>query len=228
MIDHHVRFGPEDMGATDADELIRLLDAHGVERAVLGPVGRWVAVDNREGNEALSAAIRRHPDRLLGYACVNPWYGIRAVDELRRALDAGLCGLKLEPARQGLRLLDPQLVPVLGAAAHRGVPVYVVTGVPIAAEPLQLTELARRWPGLTFVMGRSGRTDFSTDLIPALAAVPNIVAETAYNGPGDLRRIADAIGAHRVVFAGDLPANDLGLELARVARTGLTLGSLFP
>jgi hypothetical protein len=57
--------------------------------------------------------------------------------------------------------------------------VYVVTGVPVADEPLQLAELARRFPRVTFVMGRSGRTDFSLDLVPALTSAANLVAETA-------------------------------------------------
>lgn len=217
MIDAHVRFG-EDLGVTDVDGLLRLLDTHGVERAVLGPVGRWVAVDNREGNDAVAAATRHHPDRLAGWATVNPWYGRRALDELRRALDGGLVGLKLVPAQQGVPLLSPLLDHLLAEVAGRGAPVYVVTGVPVAAEPFQLTELARRWPGTHFVMGRSGRTDFALDLVPALAAADNLVAETAYNGAGDLRRIVDAIGPYRMVFASDAPANDLGLELARVRR----------
>lgn len=219
MIDVHVRFG-DDLGVTDVDDLLLLLDAHGVRRAVLGPVGRWVAVDNREGNEVVARAVRRHPDRLAGWAAVNPWYGDRAVDELRRALDDGLVGLKLVPAQQGFALLSPLLDGMLTEVAARGVPVYVVTGVPVAAEPFQLTELARRWPTVPFVMGRSGRTDFSLDLVPALCGAGNLVAETAYNGPDHLRRMAAAIGVDRLLFASDLPANDLGLELARFAEAG--------
>lgn len=219
MIDLHLRFG-EEFGFGDVDAVLRALDAYGLDLGVLGPVGRWVAVDNREGNQAVAEATRRHPGRLAGWASVNPWYGRRAVDELRRALDDGLVGLKLVPAQQGLTLLSPLLDDVLAVAAERGVPVYVVTGVPIAAEPLQLTELARRWPTVTFVMGRSGRTDFALDLIPALTGADNLVAETAYNGGGDLRRVAAAIGAGRIAFASDAPANDLGLELARLGRAG--------
>ncbi|WDZ82651.1 amidohydrolase family protein [Micromonospora cathayae] len=219
MIDSHVRFG-DDLGVTDVDALLRLLDTHGVRRAVLGPVGRWVAVDNREGNETIAAAVRHHPDRLAGWAAANPWYGVRAVDDLRRALDDGLVGLKLAPAQQGFPLLSPLVDGLLHEVAQRAVPVYVVTGIPVAAEPFQLTELARRWPTVPFVMGRSGRTDFALDLVPALSGAANLVAETAYNGPGHLRRVAEAIGVDRMLFASDLPANDLGLELARVDDAG--------
>lgn len=219
MIDAQVRFG-DDCGVTDVDALLGRLDAHGVRTAWLGPVGRWLAVDNREGNEAIAAAARRHPGRLTGWAASNPWYGVRAVDELRRALDDGLVGLKLAPADQGVGLLSPLLDGLLAELAQRGAPVYVVTGTPVAAEPFQLTELARRWPAVPFVMGRSGRTDFALDLLAALTGAENLFAETAHNGAGDLRRIAAAIGAGRMLFASDLPANDLGLELARFGRAG--------
>jgi predicted TIM-barrel fold metal-dependent hydrolase len=70
-------------------------------------------------------------------------------------------------------------------------------------------------------MGRSGRTDFSLDLLPALAAVPNLIAETAYNGGELVRDLVAALGAERVVFASDAPFNDLDLEIARIQRAGL-------
>jgi predicted TIM-barrel fold metal-dependent hydrolase len=221
IVDGHLRFG-EDIAVTDIDELLRQMDARDIARAILGPVGRWAAVDNHEGNIALADAARRHPDRLTGFASANPWYGQRAEQELRRALADGLIGLKLVPAQQGVPLLSPLLDGLLQVVAERALPVYVVTGVPVMSEPLQVAELARRWPTVPFVLGRSGRTDFALDLLPALTNAPNLIAETAHNGAGDIARIVEAIGADRVMFASDWPANDLGLELDRIARVPLS------
>lgn len=218
MIDLHVSWGD----GVPLDGILDALRRSAVDRAILGPTGSWAAVDNTAGNDQVAAAVRAHPELLAGWAVANPWYGERAAVELNRALDAGLVGLELVPHLQGLTLLSPVLGVVLAVAAERGVPVYVVTGVPVASEPLQLTELARRWPSVRFVMGRSGRTDFSLDLIAALEGAPNIYAETAYNGPRDLRRIIDAVGAERVAFASDHPENDLELELDRLHRSGLS------
>lgn len=222
VVDAHVAAGElPGLPTPGVDDLLRTLDDGGVGRAVLGPVGRWVAVDNTDGNRTLASWCAAHPDRLAHWATVNPWYGSRARDELGRAFAAGARGLKLVPSVQGFGLLSPLLEPVLDVAEEHGRPVYVVTGVPVASEPLQLAELALRRPGLTFVMGRSGRTDFSLDLMPALTTGPNLVAETAYNGASLIAGMVAALGAGRVLFSSDVPFNDLGLELDRVGRAGL-------
>lgn len=219
--DAHVAAGEHpSLPTLGVDDLLRALDG-GADRAVLGPVGRWLAVDNEDGNRTLAAWCDAHPDRLAHWATVNPWYGERAVAELRRAFAAGARGLKLAPSVQGFGLLSPLLEPVLDVAEEHGRPVYVVTGVPVASEPLQLAELALRRPGVTFVMGRSGRTDFSLDLLPALTTAPNLVAETAYNGASLIAGLVAALGAGRVLFSSDVPFNDLALELERVGRAGL-------
>jgi uncharacterized protein len=222
IIDAHVSVGPDPgYPSPGPGELLRLLDRSGVDRAVLGPVGAWAAVDNADGNRELSSWVRRHPDRLAAWAAVNPWYGAKAVAEVDRALDDGAVGLKLIPAVQGHSLLSPVLEPVLDAAEARRALVYAVTGTPVAAEPLQLAELARRRPRLVFVMGRSGRTDFALDLVPALTSATNLVAETAYNAAGLIGDLVGRLGAGRVVFASDAPRNLLPLELDRVRRADL-------
>lgn len=222
VVDAHVAAGElPHLPTLGVGDLLRTLDDGGVGRGVLAPVGRWVAVDNSDGNRTLAGWADAHPDRLSWWATVNPWYGDRARAELERALEAGACGLKLAPSVQGFGLLSPLVEPVLDVAEEHGRPVYVVTGVPVASEPLQLAELALRRPGLTFVMGRSGRTDFSLDLLPALTSGPNLVAETAYNGASLIAGLVATLGAGRVMFSSDVPFNDLALELERVERAGL-------
>ena len=227
VLDAHVATGEmPHFTFPEVADLLRQMDACGVQQAVLGPVGRWVAVDNAEGNRLLAEWTRQHPDRLSHYAVANPWSGSRAADELRRALDAGARGWKVVPAVQGVGLLSPLLEPLLDIAESYRCPVYVMTGVPVAGEPLQLAELALRRPGLRFLMGRSGRTDFSLDVVPAMSLCANIIAETAYNGAGVVTDLVERFGAGRVVFSSDAPFNDLSLELDRVRRARLTSSDL--
>lgn len=227
VVDAHVPVGElPQLLEPDVDALLRLLDRHGVERAVLGPVGRWAAVDDAEGNEVLAGWVRGHPDRFRHWATANPWYGHRAVEKLHRAAADGAVGIKVDPARQGTSLLSTVLEPVLDVAEELALPVYVVTGIPVAAEPLQLAELALRRPDTTFVMGRSGRTDFSLDILPALRTSTNLVAETAYNAAGLVAQLVQELGAGRVVFASDAPLTELGLELERVHRAALSPADL--
>jgi predicted TIM-barrel fold metal-dependent hydrolase len=199
----------------DADELVAELDRNDVTRAVVGPADRQLAVANREGNDLVLAACAAHGDRLTGFATVNPWFGDEALAELRRAVEAGLRGLILHPQLQGFVLLDPVADPVVALAGELGLPVYVHTGTPVSALPLQLTALARRHPDVTFVMGQMGHTDFWIDAIPAALGAPNVYGEISYKQPHVIEDAVAALGPERVLFGSDAPRNDLGLEVQK-------------
>lgn len=217
--DAHVFVGQSDLFDVSPSGLLDIMDKNGISRAMLSPSDRWLAVDNREGNDAILEAARRWPDRFGGYATANPWYGQRALAELERALDHGLSAIKLHPGRHGFMLLEPLVDGILQLADQRGVPVYVVTGIATASMPLQLAEQARRFPGINFVMGRSGRTDFGwLDLSAAVQQAPNIYLETVYNLPGMLDTLIELVGAERVLFASDTPLTNLALELEKLTQ----------
>src|SRR5690606_35511483 len=149
-------------------------------RALVSPAEGEIAYHNRAGNDAVLAAARASGGRLLAYAVANPWRGRDAVEELRRARDGGARALAIDSVLQGFDLLDGLVDPLLEFAGEAGWPVYVRTGTPPNALPLPLASLARRYPGIPFVMGRSGATDFWIDAAPALRHAPNLYADTAY------------------------------------------------
>ncbi len=221
IVDARCTIGDGRHATLSADALVHQLDELGVEAAVVGPPDRCLAVYNREGNELIRAACARHPGRLIGFATANPWYGDAAIEELRRAVDDGLVGLILHPPRQGFLLVDDVADPVLEAAEEAGLPVYVGTGTPAYALPLQLTEVARRHPGVRFVMGHMGHSDFWIDAIPAAEAAPNIYAELSYKQPHVILAAVAALGPGRAVYGSDAPFNEMRLELAKFRQAGL-------
>lgn len=217
VIDAHVRLGDGRDAALSADKLLATMDRLGIDRALVSPVERCLAVDHREGNAFVAAAARDSGGRLLPYAVATPWRGSRALDELARAAEAGAVALALDPAIQGFDLLDGQVDPLIETAAARGWPVYVRTGTPSFALPLQLAELAVRHPQCAFIMGKSGATDFWIDARPALERASNLYADTAY-APWDAvlaELAAPPIGAGRLVFSTDMPLSDPVLERGR-------------
>jgi predicted TIM-barrel fold metal-dependent hydrolase len=195
------------------------MDQLGIDSALICPAERFIAVDNDEGNEFVARTASSSSGRLLPYAVANPWRGDRALDTLRRARELGAVALAVDAALQGFDLLDHLVDPLVELAAEFGWPVYVRTGTPPTALPMPLALLARRYPQTTFVMGRSGATDFWIDAIPALVHARNILADTSY-APWDTILVPFAehpeIGPERVVFSTDAPYTIAQAELARV------------
>ena len=101
IVDAHCHIGETSHYRQSAEDLLRQMDDNGVNRAVICAAGRHIVVNNEEGNRLIEATVRMYPDRFYGFACVNPWYGERAVNELHRAIESGLVGLKLHPSMQG-------------------------------------------------------------------------------------------------------------------------------
>ena len=98
---------------------------------------------------------------------MNPWFGESACRELRRAVAEGAKMLVLAPALQGFCFGDDLPDDLLAVAAELRVPVYVHTGPHAFGAPTQLLLAAAEHPGVRFILGHCGSTDFAGDM-PAL------------------------------------------------------------
>jgi predicted TIM-barrel fold metal-dependent hydrolase len=217
VLDGHVTIGDSRDASLSVESLLGTMDRLGIDRALVAPAERFVPVDNRSGNRLTATAAARSEGRLLAYAVATPWLGAAAVEELRRARDDGAVALKLDPALQGFDLLDGQADPLVAFAVEAGWPVYVRTGTPPHALPLQVAWLAGRFPECSFVLGKGGATDFSHDGPTTLTAAANVYADSVYVEWPTALAAADPDGAgRRVVFTTDAPFGDPAIELARV------------
>lgn len=216
IIDAHAHVGQGRYKSLAPEELLRQMDQHGIDRAVICPVEEQIILHNREGNDFILAQVRQHPSRFVGFAVANPWCEEAAVEELKRALGEGLRGLKFHPTFQGFSVNDPIAYPLVEVAARHGVPVYVHTGTAHFGEPFKLAELARRYPEVTFIMGHAGASDFWYDLPRCHQFALNILFETSRNGPANYNHMALNIGADYLVFGSNAPESLYPLEMANI------------
>ncbi len=94
--------------------------------AVLAFRSRYLGVN--VPNEHVAAYVRQHPDRLLGFACVDP-ADDDPVGELEHAVrDLKLKGLKLAPVYQNFHPMDPRAQPLYHAAQRLGIPILFHQG----------------------------------------------------------------------------------------------------
>ena len=196
--------------------LLAEMDTHGVARAVIGAAGEYAALWNAEGNAEIARAARLHPERLTGFATINPWWRARGVEELRRAREEyGFAGLVLHPILQGFEANDALVFPLVEAAVAGGMLVYVTGGAPYLAMPYKIADLAGRYPEGRFVMGHAG-WDYHFDVPYCLEACPNLWVETSRNGLANLESLVGRFGAGRLLFGSDYPFSGYEGEIAKI------------
>jgi len=201
-----------------AEELLSRLDEAKIDRAVVCPLKPRSSL-LEEANDIVAAAVRRYPDRLVGFARVDPNLGDDAVRELHRATgELGLRGLFLHPWEETFRIHDPRVDPLLEGLT---VPVIVAAGYPWLSEGLQVGELARRHPGVTVVATNGCQLNISglgqVDAELALAGNANLAVQTTGVYREDfLEGVAARFGAERLLYASGFPFFDPRLEVLRV------------
>jgi len=218
-VDIHCRIGEGRIEETrPVDAALREMDDAGVDKAWICPTDAYVAVRNREGNDFIANVLSEHPDRFVGCAVSNPWYGDDALTELKCALDKGLRVLFLCPPLQGFQLSDPLVDPLVELAVGYSAPIYAHTGTPICAMPFQFAALAERHPKGRFIMGHSGFSDFWYDVPHIGQLVENIWFDTSPNGPDSILQVISAAGESRVLFSSSAPSSDLSVELDKIKK----------
>lgn len=215
IIDAHIHIGRGLLHGWEKEACLAEMDRLSIHSAVLVPWDQAIAVDNTLGNDAVLQLHAESPDRFVPFCTVNPWYGDRAVLELKRAIRLGAKGLKLHPVYQGFQLTDPHVHPVLRTAVDAGIPIYIPTGTPIMSMPLQLKYLAQLYTEGVFIQGHFGSTDFWIDAVPSVIDCPNVYVDTAYNLVSSINLAIRMVGAERIIFSSDAPYLSMESELEK-------------
>lgn len=163
-------------------------------------------------------AAKAHRGRLIPFATVNPWYGEEAVEELRRAFDAGAAGLKLHPVLQGFSPIDEVARPVVELAVSMGRPMYFHTGTPVHSTPFQALELALSYPEGCFVMGHAAYSDYWNDVAAAVKVASNLHVETSLHLASFLRVLVEQLGADRLIYGSDAPRTSMEIEIEKITK----------
>lgn len=191
-----------------ADELLQSMDLGGIDRAVVIPFP--VVADHRAAHEEIGRAVRAHPDRLTGAACLSPFLPERDFrDEVRRCAEKfGFRALKLQPQYHGLNPISPRSDFFFETARENGLAVICHTG---AGAPFALPSLfilpARKFPDVTFVLGHAGGGLYVAEAIVAAAVCANVYVELSSLMPHHVLEVLAHIPSSRLMIGSDLPEN---------------------
>jgi len=213
-------------GFPSLSELLRDMNAAGIRRAVL--LG-WYWENHAtcvEHNKFYASCLKAYPTRFAAFATVHPAAGEAALDEVRRARNAGFSGLgELSPHSQHVPLDDPIWRKILTLAGELKLPVNLHVTDPQSKPypgrvdtPLSdFIGLAREFPGTKFILAHwGGGLAFDAEN----RALPNIYYDTAASPLLYGAVVWAKAPPGRVLFGSDYPlrlyhADDPGVGLAR-------------
>ena len=210
---------PSIQGWATVEGLLSDMDRAGVERVVMQGM-YWQHLETCVAqNNWYIEWCRQHPDRLLGFAVVQPKAGDRALDEVRRAVDAGLCRLgEMLPYAQGYHMRDPDFLRVVELLIELDVPLCLHVSEPVghvypgkSTTPLEdYYWLATEYPELKLILAHWGGLLPFYELMKGVrkqlrnvyydtAATPLLYRQEVY------RVVVSVVGPEKILYGSDYP-----------------------
>jgi predicted TIM-barrel fold metal-dependent hydrolase len=141
-------------------------------------------LDAHVPNEDVARYVQRFPERLIGFAGVDPTRPKEAIDELRQAHDElGLRGVNIWPAAQDFHPANSAAMRVYTEASRLRIPVMIHQDIQAAgntkmeyARPYLVDEIAREFPDLRIIVSQLGYP-WTEEMIVLLAKHRNVFAD---------------------------------------------------
>ncbi len=225
VIDAHCHIGPPLRG----EELVAMMDEAGVDKAVVFPIPFLWTLPRKDNyyntNDYIAEMQDRFPDRLIGFACINPRQtgdealGMPdlAAGELERCVrDLGLRGVKLHPENHcfsvdslcagGGLSSSMEAIVRLQKETDRTIPVLSHGMTTLGAQPDQFARLAASYPDVSIIIAHGA--GFQNLYFPSSNPIKehaNLYVDTAMCTVDDarLRGTAGSLGVERIIFGSD-------------------------
>lgn len=209
------------VGKLDAEQgesaFIREMDENGIALAVY--VGRDLETTTgwKLSNDYVSEVVDRYPERLAGFAGIDPRKGRKAVVEARRAIrELKLSGIAVDPFRAGIAADDRLFYPIYQVCLEEQVPVIITIGpLPSPAmridfgSPVAVDHVATDLPELTIVCSHGG-WPFTNEMIAISWRHDRVYFETSLyeTMPGADAWVdaANSVLQQKILFASGYPA----------------------
>ncbi len=213
------------------DELVQQMDAHGVERAVVG-------IDPLEPNPHVLAFPDKHPGRFFLAASMNPhdaMRGIRALEQAKRRWPELLVEARVVPFQYDLAPDTPLYYPIYAKCVELDLVCGIYTGIPVppvpseCQHPLHLDRVCFHFPELKLVMCHGADPGWDV-AIRWMIKYRNLYLQTSAWAPKrlppDLTHFMNTRGAHKILWASNHPSVPIARHFAEFAQLPLKPGVL--
>lgn len=189
---------------------IARMDRNGIDVSVT--MGQYKVTPDEQWEQTLYTveAIHKFPDRFIGFMFNTPLWGQRGLDDMKRAADLGIRGLKLYSHGHGNYTIDSELVdPLVRLANELGWIVMIHTDIDSkSCSPHLVVRLAKRHPDVKFQMAHMGlNPDTVHWMSDYICDQPNIYMDTSAspNIPESVFKKPMTMIPDRLLFGSDSP-----------------------
>jgi predicted TIM-barrel fold metal-dependent hydrolase len=207
------------------DMIVKDMDAAGIRKSVLLAIDWGLArhlgeleLSVEEMNKTYADAVKKHPQRLIAFAGIDPRRDNATELSERFIKEWGMKGIKLHTAA-GFYPNDRVCYPIYEKALEYGVPVLLHTGEVLKplyfkyCQPIYVQEVAMDFPDLPIILAHTGGCWYpeavaicnnSTNVYLDLSVwQPRLLRSLAFYRA--LRTLLDSVPWQRVLFGSDYP-----------------------
>jgi uncharacterized protein len=159
---------------TDLERQIRFADSLGIQWMQISRPSNKEDMkpgDFRDNNDLVYAAMKKYPDRYIGFFTLNPRYKKESLEEMKRCVDLGMAGFK---GYTQVKVNDPLFYPIIEKLIDLKMPVYLHTE----------TQLGVGGYRMKYDVGKPPNTSLAEDFVDAAKRYPEAIFHFAHIAGG--------------------------------------------
>ena len=202
------------------EELIGSMDEAGVDKAVVCGFPWSDSALCAAGNDYIMEGMRRFPDRITGFGCIQPNDGDGAIEEAKRCISLGMKGIgELASYARDIRLFDVEsLRPICEILKKADLPLMIHTTEMVGHQYpgkgnttlKSIYDFIRAFPRVRMILAHWGGGFFFYELMPEVAKAADRIWYDTAASPFLYRReiysvAVTIVGADKIIFGSDFP-----------------------
>lgn len=226
IIDSHCHIGhwhnfyiPEN----NAEGMLKSMGSLGIEIACI-TAHASIGPNYKYGNDIVMEAVKKYPERFIGYVTISPHYPEDMKNELKRGFSVpGMLAIKLHPSSHRCPIDYKNYKIAYETAEQKKCPIliHVFSIVDVGI----VNKLADLYPGAQFIMGHAGGDVRSMEVaIEAVNRHSNIYVDLASSSAfeGNVEWLTKEMGSQKVLFGSDMPFYDPKPTFGRIAMADIS------
>ena len=210
IVDAHTHIGScrvFDLNDSEQD-ILTSMDSNQIDVSLVQPYPG--APSSSDVHDSIARMSQKTPRRIFGIASINPHqdHDIYFSELSRCVKNLGFVAVKLHTIGHAINPAGADGTMIFESAQQLDIPIMIHTGpgIPFAA-PSSIASQLESFPNVPVVLAHAGHGIFSGEAIALANIYPQVFLEPSWCTFYNVSAMIDAVGAHRVMFGSDLPAN---------------------